>query len=212
MKKVLFLTVTIIISFISSSQAYEEKIQYDKKKQPAIVIEYRYPPEAVENALIARFSKMGYKGKEEKGIFNRDRGFMEFRNAYVTDISTDRMDYIIKVERKSRKESDESIVYMIMYKNDENAMEKMTANNVGQAKVFLNNMIPDIEEAHLEIQIRDQEDVVAKAEKKLKQLQEDKQDLEKKLADNEKSQDDTIKDIDVQKKNLEVLRGKRKKE
>src|SRR5690349_11947069 len=108
MKKVLFLTVTIIISFASFSQAYEEKIQYDKKKQPAIVIEYSYPPEAVENALLAKFSKMGYKGKEEKGIFNRDRGFMEFRNAYVSDISTDRMDYIIKVERKSRKESEES--------------------------------------------------------------------------------------------------------
>jgi len=212
MKNSLFLTVILISSFICRSQAYEDKVQYDKKKQTAIIIEYRYPPEAVENAIVERFSRMGYKPKEEKGIFNRDRGFMEFKNAYVSDISTDRMDYIIKVERKSRKDDDESVVFMIMYKDDLNALEKMSANSIGQAKLFLNNMIPDIEEANLEIQIKDQEEVVSKAEKKLKQLQIDKDDLEKRLADNEKSQDDTIKDIDAQRKNLEMLKGKRKKD
>jgi hypothetical protein len=50
---------------------------------------------------------------------------------------------------------------------------------------------------------------VARAEKKLKDLQEEKRSLEKKLAENEKDQEDTIRDIELQKKTLENFRGKR---
>ena len=32
------------------AQAYEGSVKYDKEKQDAIVIEYRYPAQAVENA------------------------------------------------------------------------------------------------------------------------------------------------------------------
>jgi hypothetical protein len=207
----LALLIVLSLPFLSMAQAYEENVQYDKKKQPAIVIEYAYPAQAVENAFIQRMEKLGYKAKEEKGILNRDKGFLVFKNAYVTDISKDRIDYIVKVERKSRKESDESVLYMIMQKDGSNAMAKMEAFDIGQAKTYLNNMLPDIEAAHLELQIKDQEEVVAKAEKKLKGLQDDKIALEKKLSENAKSQEDTIKDIENQKTSLETLRGKRKK-
>lgn len=193
------------------AQAYEGTIQYDKQKQNAIVIEYTYPAQAVENAIVEKMAKMGYKPKEEKGILNRDKGFLLFKNAYVTDISKDKMDYIVKVERKSRKESDESVLYLVMQKGDENAMGKMESYDIGRAKSFLNNMLPEIEASHLELQIKVQEETVAKAEKKLKGLQEDKIVLEKKLAENIQGQDETIKDIEAQKIALETLQGKRKK-
>jgi hypothetical protein len=120
------------------------------------------------------------------------------------------MDYIIKVERKSRKEKDEAVLYMIMNKNGENAMATMEAEAVGQAKVFLNNMIPDIEAANLELQIKDQEEIVAKAEKKLNGLRDDQVSLEKKLRENKADQEATQKDIEAQKQALGTLIGKRK--
>lgn len=207
------LYLVLFIAMLSSAhlfaQAYEGTIQFDKKKQNSIVIEYSYPAKAVENAFIARMEKLGYRPKEEKGILNRDKGFLVFKNAYITDISNDRLDYVVKVDRKSRKESDESTMYLLLQKDRENAMEKIEAYDIGRAKQYLNSMLPDIEAAHLEIKIKDQEDVVTKAEKKLKDLQDEKRTLEKKLADNEKSQDDTIKDIDEQNRTLEILRGKR---
>src|SRR5258705_6545147 len=105
MKKAILLSVLICICRLAGySQAYEDKVQYNKKKQAAIAIEYSFPPEAVENAIIKKFKKLGYKPKEEKGLFNRDKGFIEFKNAYVTDISQDRLNYIFNIERKSRKE------------------------------------------------------------------------------------------------------------
>lgn len=193
-----------------SAQAYEGSIQYDKKKQQAIAIDYAYPPEAVNNAIIQKLEKMGYKVKEEKGLLNRDKGFLVYKNIYITEISQSRMDYLIKAERKSRKASDESVLYMIMMKDGENALTTMQSYDVGNAKLFLNNLLPEIEEANLELQIKAQEDVVAKAEKKLSGLQKDKAELEEKLANNAKSQDETIRDIEAQKQNLETLKGKRK--
>ena len=211
MKKIVLLIAAIItISTASRAQAYEDNIQYDKKKQQTIAINYNYPEQAVENAFVEKMAKMGYKPKEEKGIFNKDKGFLVFKNAYVTDISADRMDYVIKVERKSRKESDESVMYMIMMKDGENAIIRMGAENVGKAKLFLNNMLPDIEAANLEIQIKAQEEVVAKAEKKLNDLKVDQASLEKKLQQNKTDQEGTEKDIEEQKKALEILVGKRK--
>lgn len=210
MKKiVLLLAIAISLGTASAAQAYEDNIQYDKKKQQAIAINYNYPAQAVENAFIEKMLKLGFKAKEEKGILNKDRGFIVFKNAYITDISTDRMDYIIKVERKSRKESDESVMYMIMVKDGENALAKMGAENTGKAKLLLNNMLPEIEAANLELQIKEQEEVVARAEKKLKDLKDDQASLEKKLQQNKTDQEDTQKDIEAQKQSLGILIGKR---
>ena len=212
MKKInLLFVIFLSISGVTLAQAYEGTTQYDKKKQVAIVIDYAYPSQAVENAMIQRMEKLGYRAKEEKGILNRDKGVLVFKSAYVTDISKEKMDYIIKVERKGKKEIDESILYLILQKDGENAMDKLEAYDIGKAKSYLNSMLPDIEAANLELQIKAQEEVVAKAEKKLKGLQDDKIELEKKLAENIKSQDDTIKDIDAQKQSLENLLDKRKK-
>ncbi len=211
MKKFFFLTflLTGLAAFVFG-QAYEGTTKYDKKTQKAIMIDYPYPAEAVENAFIQKMEKLGYKPKEEKGFLNRDKGFLVFKNAYVTDISDERMDYIINVERKSRKESDESTLYVIMSRDGENAIEKMQYENIGRAKVFLNTMFPDIEAANLELQIKAQEEKIAKAEKKLRDLRDDQASLEKKLRENSKDQDDTQKDIESHRQALGTLIGKRK--
>ncbi len=211
MKKIIFsLGVVLFLSAIATAQAYEGKTEYDKKKQDAFVIQFHYPAQAVENAIVKRMEKMGYKGKEEKGIFNKDRGFRVYKNAFITEISSSKMDYIIQVERKSRKEDDESVLYLIIMKDDQNAIAGFDAADMRNAKSFLNDLLPDVEAANLELQIQDQEEIVAKAEKKLKDLQQDKIELEKKMQDNQKNQEDTQKDIENQKQMLENLKLKRK--
>ncbi|HKB43851.1 MAG TPA: hypothetical protein VKC90_05665 [Chitinophagaceae bacterium] len=198
------------------AQAYEGSIEYGKQKQQAFIIEYSYSPEAVENAIIQKMERMGYKGKEQKGMFNKDKGFIIFKSAYITDISDKSMDYIIKVEQKSRKEKDASILYLVINKDNENAMKSFDAYDVNRAKGFLNNLLPDVEAANLELQIKDQEEIVAKAEKKLKNLQSDREDMEKKIKklqddikDNLKDQENTQKDIENQVQALEALKIKR---
>jgi len=215
--KRIYTLVVLLFSVTAFSQAYEGSVEYNKKKQQAIQIDYSYSQEAVENAIVQKIEKMGYKAKAEKGMFNKDKGFIVFKNAFVTDISDNSMDYIIKVDRKSRKEKDETTLYLIMNKGEVNALTEMDAMGVGKAKSFLNNLLPDIEEADLELQIKTQDETVAKAEKKYKNLQDDQQSLEKKikglqadLEKNIKDQENQQKEIENQKQALELLRGKRK--
>lgn len=211
MKKTAFLFVSaILIALVSNAQAYEGSIQYDKKKQQAILIDYSYSSEAVQNAITGKLAKMGFKPKEEKGIFNKDKGFLVFKNTYINDISTDRFDYIINVERKSRKEKDEATLYLILSKEGENQFSKVDISIINKAKEFLAGMLPDVEAADLELKIKAQEDVVARAEKKLSDLKDDQTSLEKKLAQNKTDQESTQKDIEAQKQALGVLVGRRK--
>ena len=86
----------------------------------------------------------------------------------------------------------------------------MPSDEISNAKDYLNKMLPDIEAANLELQIKAQEEVVAKAEKKLKDLKDDQANLEAKLQQTKTDQENTQKDIEAQKQSLGVLIGKRK--
>ncbi|HSU26968.1 MAG TPA: hypothetical protein VLJ68_01195 [Chitinophagaceae bacterium] len=205
------LAISLLFSFVVSAQAYEGKIEYDKKKQAAFVIEFPYPAEAVENGFIMKMDKLGYKGKEEKGLFNRDKGFRVFKDAFITEVTDKKFDYIINVERKKKRDGDESFLYLVILKDGgENAVTEFNGYDMDRAKAFLNNLLPYVEDANLEINITDQENVVSKAEKKLKTLEKEQSDLEDKLKKNQKDQEDTARDIEDQKKALESLKIKRR--
>lgn len=218
MKKILSgITVLFFLVNHASAQAYEGTIEYDKKKHRAIIAEYPFPPEVVEEAIVTRLEKSGHKSKEEKGLFNSDKGAKVYKNEYIDEIHGDRMDYVIKVERKSKKESDRSIVYMIMLKDGANHIEHLDAEGMSKAKSFLNDMEPHIESTHLEIKIRGQQDVITKAEKKMKKLQDDKlkmeeqiQKLQSSLEENAKQQEEAAKDMELQQQSMENLKAKRK--
>ena len=182
MKKLLLsFLIVLAVDSIVSAQAYEGTVEFDKKKQEAFMIDYPYPPEAVENAITKKMEKLGYKPKEEKGIFNKDKGFRIYKDAFVTEINEERMDYIIKVESRGRKNQGESVVYMILQKDGSNAKTAFDAYQVEKVKTFLNGLQPDVLAENLELDIKAQEEAVGKAEKKLRGLKDDQDDLEKKL-------------------------------
>ncbi|RYF94946.1 MAG: hypothetical protein EOO02_23415 [Chitinophagaceae bacterium] len=210
-QRLLFAMMTLLFTVPVFSQAYESQVTYDKKKQKAISIDYAYSQEAVQNAIVQKIEKMGFIGKEEKGVFNKDKGYIIFKDAAITDVSEERMDYIIKVDRKSRKDKDETTLYFLIQKNGEDAIQNtLSANDIGQAKAFLYNLLPEIEEANLEIQIKSQDEAVVKSEKKFKDLQDQKADLEKKLQKNAEDIENQQKQIETQRAALDGLKGKRK--
>lgn len=216
-KGILLLLMATFVGVVSYSQAYESSIEYNKKKQNAYTIDYSYPAEALENAIVSKIEGMGYKGKTEKGLFNKDKGFIVFKSAFINDISDQAMDYIVKVEQKSRKDKNTSVLYMIVDKDGMDASPTFDSDVVRKIKNFLESLQPDVEAANLELQINDQQDVVTKAEKKLKNLKDDQASMEKKIKNlqddlkkNGKDQEDAQKDIENQKVALEALKGKRK--
>lgn len=209
MKRIYFTILMFLIAQLAvQAQAYEGSTEYEKKKQPAFLIDYAYPAEAVENAVVKKMGRLGYKSKEEKGLFNKDKGFRNFREAYITEISSDKMDYVIKVESKGKK-SDAAVIYLIVLKDGVNQKVNFDAYMLEKVKTFLNNLLPDVVAENLELEITAQEDAVAKAEKKLRNLKDDETSLEKKLKENREDQHNTEKEIQAKKEALDALKSKR---
>jgi hypothetical protein len=75
----LLLISSMTITVAVRSQAYEANTDYDKKKQQAIVIEYSFPPDAVQNAIVQKMGRMGYKPKERKGPFQQGQGLPDIQ-------------------------------------------------------------------------------------------------------------------------------------
>ncbi len=196
------------LNLVLAAQAYEGTAEYDKKKQQVFMIDYPYPPEAVENAVINKMGKLGYKSREEKGLFNKDKGYRNFKDAFITEISADKMDYIVKVESKGKK-SEASVMYLIIMKEGNNMKTSFDAYQVDRVKAFLNSLQPDVEAENLELEIIAQKDAVNKAEKKLRGLKDDQSDLEKKLKNNQEDQRNTEKEIEAKKQALDALKGRR---
>jgi len=173
-----------------------------------LFINYNFPPEAVENALMGKLTRMGYKGREEKGMFNKDKGFNVYKETTLTDISPGKYDYVVNIERKSKKESDETVVHLLIFNNDVNALPLLSKEETRKAKSFLEDLTPEVEEAHIDILIAAQLGVITNAEKKMKQLQTDSVELQKKIVKlqeemliNSKAQEAQVAEIANQKKN-----------
>ena len=217
MRKFFFSVIFLSVYFLSNAQAKEGTIEYKKKKQECFFINYNFPPEAVENALIGKLSRMGYKGREEKGMFNKDKGFNIYKEATLTDISPGKYDYVVNIERKSKKESDETVVHLLIFNNDINALPLLSKEETRKAKTFLEDLTPEVEEAHTDILIAAQLGVITNAEKKMKQLQTDSVELQKKIVKlqeemliNSKAQEAQVAEIANQKKILEAIQTRKK--
>lgn len=210
MKYILTVLVASFALQLAQAQAIEAKVEYQKKDQDAFMIEFPYPPSVVEDAILERMAKMGLKAKESKG-------FRNFKETVLTQISSEKLDYILRVERKSRKEKDESQVYLLIYKGDGNLFSIMDESLKQNARFFLNDLAPYVEAYNLEVEIKKQEDEVVKAEKKqsgleddLKSLENKKKKLEEDMEENKKDQEKQKQEIEKQKQVLDAMKSKRK--
>jgi len=194
---------------LAAQQAFDDKIEYQKKTQETFAIEFPYPAAVVEDALVERMGKLGYKTKEAKG-------FRNYKGTIIKSISSESMDYVFRVERKSRKEKDVAVVYMLIMKGDANMYTLLGSDIKSSAKNFLNEMAPFMAAFNLEVEISKQEEEVARAEKKLRKLEDDSVSLQKKLMNlqrdiEENSQDQASqqKELAAQKEILEAMKAKR---
>lgn len=140
------------------------------------------PPDLVENAIKERFKLQGVKPKEQNG-------FMVFRNVRLGGSDTAGLtDAFIKVEKKSRKEKEISVVYLITARPGEIGNDKLKSGVPAPAITaaafpdgFLTGLSPDIGEQVYNRDLSEKQAVIKKAEKKLKDMQDDQASLEKKI-------------------------------
>jgi hypothetical protein len=213
--KQLFLFLTgFVASLIAYAQptASEGSTDFQRTTQPAAIIELPYSEKVVEKAIKEYMSKKGVKDDDNKG-YKIFRGY-KIKNAHEYN-----SDLYFKIERKSRREKESTVVFLVAGKNGEDIKKRVVSDNasIDGCKELLEDMIPAIAAYDLEVQIQDQEDVIKKAEKKYTGMIDDQKDYEKrikaledKLEQNKKDQEKQQEEVKKQKELLELLRGKRK--
>lgn len=208
MKKHLLLLLIVVAALTSWAQApaTEGKIELDKGQKVAAVIEVPYDEEVVSAAIRDFMSKKGLRSDKSKG-------FMVFRGAKVNDQDVEVADLYFKIDRKSRREKNESMVYLVVGRPGENVGLRTSddRHQVENGKELLNSMVTSIQASGLEAAIAQQEELVRKEEKRLKNLEEDQSDLEKRIKNLEEkveeNKQDQRKQADELSKQRAVLEG-----
>jgi hypothetical protein len=203
------LVIAALLPLSGWAQVYEGTAEFDKKKYPAFIAEYEYQVPAVENALLKRFSKLGYRPKAEKGIFNKDKGYQIFAGAVMNDITEGGADYFVKVEDRGKKGKESALLTLIVLQNGEALGRGVSETKANAVKAYLKALLPDVIAENLELDIKAQEDAIGKAEKKLETLKREKQELERKIDNNDRAQRDTENEIKAKQEGLEILKSKR---
>jgi hypothetical protein len=219
MKRTLLSFCLLLIACIIYGQAQEGTVEYQKSQQPAAVIELSYAPDIVTAAMNDYLSKKG----KSKG--NDIKGFTTFRNTQPTVNDNANADLYFKMERKSRQEKQVTIVSLLLTVPKEGpATETVHHLNMDQAKAYLNDLVPAIEAYNLELEIKNQNEAVAKSESKYKNLGNDGEDLEKRklsieknvqenkqnIQENKNAQQNQLAEVEAQKQKLAELVNRRK--
>ena len=176
----------------------EGTIEYQKGVKRAAVIELPFAPDIVEGALKQHLAKSGVKEERLKGM-------QVFKNARLTPTDGEAADLYFKVEKKSRRDDNTSVVYLIMGRPNENVALRTAddAYRIQDAKAFLGTFRPQAESFELERNITRNEDNIKKSEKRMNDLQDDRKKLEKKIQEQEQ-------EMNRLKTERESLLGKRK--
>ncbi len=195
---------TLIVSILLAQQVREENIKFDGKQHPGLVAEIPYPPGVVEDAIRDKMGKEGYKSTPS-------RGWTIYKGVRLKSLGDDRVDVYVNVERKSRREKDVSEVKILLSRGYDNFVEKSGGHE------FVADIHPVAEAMALELEIKNQQEMLKKSQKKFDDLVTDSLDLDKRkkkleegLLENSRKQSEQKEDIQKQQAILEELRSRRK--
>ena len=211
MKKIFVVLVAVAMYTTSFAQSRLATADFQKSKQPSIEFDVPFPEKTVSKSIDDYFEKLGYKGKDTKG-------YLTYKGVHLPQLGADSYDLYFKTDRKNKKDKDATIVTLLISSGYEKFIGDTTnAVLIDSAKKYLNGLTARVAAYDLDEQITEQDNVIKKASKKLNNLTETGQDLQKKkvkleseIADNLKEQASQKIVSEKQAQILETLKGKRK--
>jgi hypothetical protein len=219
MKKLTALALSLFFVFASAfGQASFTSVSYNKTNQSALMLQLPYSESVVEDFIVANLKKTGYNAETKGKLFwkqNKLNGYYIFKEVQLKDLDHT-VDLYFKVDQKGRKSKEECIVYMLVGKGEDYFIAKSDDRVYEAAKEFMNGFIDQAAAYKLELDIKEQEEVVKDAEKRMEKLKDNEKDIIKKQAELEKDlkknrddQSNQEKTIDEEQKKLLELKSKK---
>jgi hypothetical protein len=226
MKKILIISLLFIAQLsnaqqidLSEARPKKSMIDYDGKKAPGYSIEIASNEDMVESTMKEQLKKMKVKVKE-------DDDFWEVKNTVFPKVRKEAVDGYMKIEKKSNKEKEVSLVSLIITEPgiepgaDDSVIDAAKGKNSDIDEYGAFNLLIKLNgfaaANNIDLRIAIQEEEVKELEKKYKDLVEDGEDLEKDLEktqdaikDNKKDQEKQREELDKQKELLMQIKTKK---
>ena len=214
------LTAILLAAFSPAfSQSTSSRIEIDKKVQPGLQLELANNTDLAEGTLLQKLKETGYKPETSGSMFwkkTKHDGFYVFSGVQLPDLNNQKLDLYFRIDRKSKKEKDKSVMHMLVSKGYDNfvSMESDSATFIASMK-FLDGFVANTATYSLLQDIGLQEKVLIAAEKKMNNLQDDDKSLRKKieqlnadLVSNQSAIEKQAAEVAVQRAALETLKAK----
>lgn len=194
---------SVVLCFIALSlqaQPGDGSASFNKRNVPAVVYDLPYSEEAVTTGFQNQMQSFG-NGKKMKN-------FIQYSSVNIPEISTQKMNVYLIAEKKDRKNDHTTLKMLIADEFDRFYSPQDNPEIFANAKQYLAAFDAPAAAANLELQIKEQEDVISKSDKKLKGLLNDGEDLEKQKKKIEDKIESNKKDIESQEKEIADLKQK----
>jgi hypothetical protein len=208
----MILMIAILAVSVSKAQVTDGKLTIEKVDQPAVVGNFGFAPEIIENVLLSDLKDKGFKKSDEK------KGLYKYEGILFTDLSADKIDFYFKVEQADKKDPNSSTVYLLVSKGYDNFVSRSNASDIFKATTkYLEGLMAKFEARKLELDIENQEKLLKDAEKKYnnavddgKSLADKKLKIEQEILENTKLQEESKLSLDKEREALESLKKKKK--
>ena len=201
-----FLALASLSSTLLLAQtAQDANIRFAKIERPGLLASYPFTKEVVEPALRARLEQAGLtKPKTEKG-------FTAYRGVNWAEISPGLVDVYVKVEGKS----DQSTIVLLVSKGYDNYVSATSDPALSaNLKLFLQNLLPQIQTEKVRSDIGWQEGIIREAEKAYKnaddegnRLARDRDRLDKQIAESASEKGKRGEALNAEKAKLDALKA-----
>jgi hypothetical protein len=210
--KALLPTLFLAFCLNASAQSVSTSIKFDKDNKQGLMLYLPYSQEVAEGTILTKLKEIGFEPQTSGSLFwknNKVNGFYVFKGVVLKGDTPQVVDLYFKVDRRGSKKDNQSVMYMLTSKGNENFVSDMTdAVTYTAAQNFLNGFTTETASYKHTLDIQAQEETVKKAEKKLQDLQDEEKDLNKKIT---KLQEDLRKNRETQISQQTTIESERRK-
>lgn len=219
MRTLILLVLGTMVLTAGMSQSSPTSVSYKKATRPALTLLLPYSEEIAEGTIVQKLKEIGYDPETKGALFwkkNTMDGYYIFKNVALRNLNGRTVDLYFKVDRKSRKEKEQSNITMLVANGEERFVSSESESQIFEsATEFLNGFTSHSATYKLNVDVQAQQSVLKAAEAKYTRLQEDEKalikkikELEENLKSNRQNQETQVKVIEAEKIKLEDLRAK----
>lgn len=209
MKNLLGCLLFTFFGLVATAQPTTGTTVYGKVPQSSVIYDLPFGDDIVVAALQTKMSAYNVSPKKVKG-------FYVYRSVIVPEISSRPINLYFSVDRKSKKDKENSILTMLIADEKDIFMQSVKeVDFFRRGKDFVSSFKTDVNLAQHNFEVANQEKEVDNISKKIKKLENEQEDLKKKikkleeqLSDNEKNLKSEKENLDSQNKQLETLKNK----